>query len=240
MRTLVIGLPLPHSSFDNHSFFTAPSLADYRRVIVDVEAASKVVAEVVAGTTEHKTYTGLPLRNGESTTEAMGLADALAMRRRETEWFLEQGGVLCVFAHPDVAVKGVRAAADCRRYSWLPAPDGFSYAEDLFASFGKAGAQAVAEHPFSPYISTFGRNAGYRVRLNEDVAGFADYATVFARSEGDAAIGAELRVGNGSIVLLPPLIRVEADRSRLAATLLECFERATPETEPRPIAREAS
>lgn len=241
MRTLVIGIPLPHSSFDNHSFFTAPSLADYQRLIVDVETASKVVAEVVAGSGEHKTYTGLPVRNGESTTDAMGLADALAMRRREAEWFLQQGGTVCCFAHPDVAMKGVRGARDWRRYAWLPAPEGFSYADDLYASFGKAGASAVAGHPFVDYINGFGRNAGYRVRVNEHASGFRDYATVFARSEGGAAIGVELKVGEGSIVLLPPLIRIEADRSALARTLHECFERIEGAIAPAPpVPSEAS
>jgi len=239
-RTLVIGISLPNATFDNHSFLSAPSLADYQRVIVDIEAASKVVAEVASRSAEHKTYTGLPITNGESTTDAMGLADALAMRRREAEWFLKKGGILCVLAHPDVAVKGVRGASDWRRYSWLPAPEGFSYEKDLHASFGKAGAKAVEDHPFAAYIEQFGRNAGYRVRLDEDADGFADYATVFARSEGGAAIGAALRVLRGTIILLPPLIRMESDRMPLAQTLLECFDRATAETEPRTVSSEAS
>lgn len=241
MRTLVIGIALPNAAFDNHSFLSAPSLADYRRLIVDMDAASKAVAEVAAGSAEHRTYTGLPIANGDSTTAAMGLADVLAMRRREAESFLQQGGTLCVLAHPDVAVKGIRGARDWRRYSLLPAPEGFSYADDLYASFGKAGAEAVEDHPFATYIERFGKRAGYRVRLNENAAGFSDYATVFARSDGGAAIGAELRVLRGSVVLLPPLIRIESDRSPLAQTLLECFEREAGESEPqRPVASEAS
>lgn len=241
LRTLVIGISLPNASFDNHSFLSAPSLADYQRVILEMDAASKVVAEVATGSAEHKTYTGLPIANGESTTAAMGLADVLAMRRREAEWCLKKGGTLCVLAHPDVAVKRVRGASDWRRYSWLPAPEGFSYAEDLHASFGKAGAQAVEDHAFALYIERFGRNAGYRVRLDEDADGFDDYTTVFARSEGGAAIGAELRVLRGSVVLLPPLIRIESDRSPLAETLLGCFERAAGEAESqRPVTSEAS
>lgn len=230
MRTLVIGLPLPHASFDNHTFFSAPSIADYQRVIVETESVTKVVAEVAAGTAEHKTYTGLPVRNGDSTTAAMGLADALAMRRREAEWFLQRGGVLCAFAHPDIAVKGIRGARKWRRYSWLPSPPGFSYEDGLYPSFGKAGAQPVAQHPFAPYIEQFGRTAGYRVRLNEDATGFDDYARVFARSEGGAAIAAELTVLSGKIILLPPLIRMESDRSPLAKTLLDSFDHLTEQT----------
>lgn len=229
MRTLVIGIPLPHTTFDNHSFFSAPSLADYRRVIVEIETASKVAAEVVKASPEHKTYTGLPVRNTESTTEAIGLADVLAMRRREAEWFLKQGGVLCCFAHPDVAVKGVRGQRSWRRYSWLPAPPDFSYADDMFPAFGKVGGGAsAADHPFARYIEKFGQHASYRVCFNEDAQGFRDYSRVFSRSEGGAAIGVEMRVFNGAIIFLPPLVRLESDRSPLSSTLVECFDSFIP------------
>jgi hypothetical protein len=30
-RTLVIGIPLPHSTFDNYSFASAPSISEYTR-----------------------------------------------------------------------------------------------------------------------------------------------------------------------------------------------------------------
>jgi hypothetical protein len=224
MRTLVIGASLPHASFDNHEFLSAPSLADYKRAVVDLDGASRVISEVVSGSEEQKTYTGVPIANGESTTDAMGLADVLTMRRREAEWFLRDGGIVVCFAHPDVAVTGVRGLKKWRRYSWLPAPEGFDYSMDLQASFGKVGAEAVDEHPFARYIDEFGKKAGYRVRVNEDAADLPDQLRIFARSEGGAGIGFELSVLEGSIVFLPPLIRFEAERSGLAQVLFECFE----------------
>ncbi|MFQ5473005.1 MAG: hypothetical protein ACE5FA_09000, partial [Dehalococcoidia bacterium] len=215
---------LPHVSFDNHEFLSAPSLADYKRAVVDLDGASRTVSEVVSALAEHKTYTGVAIVNGDSTTEAMGLADVLTMRRREAEWFLHAGGTIACFAHPDVAVKGVRGLKDWRRYSWLPAPEGFDYSSDLQTSFGKVGAEAVHDHPFAGYIDAFGKKAGYRVRLNEDIPDLAEQVRIFARSEGGAAIGFDLSVLNGSIVFLPPLIRLEAERSGLAQVLFECFE----------------
>lgn len=224
MRTLVIGASLPHVSFDNHEFLSAPSLADYKRVVVDVDGASRTISEVVSSSAEHKTYTGVPIANGDSTTEAMGLADVLSMRHREAEWFLRAGGTIVCFAHPDVAVKGVRGLKDWRRYSWLPAPEGLDYSNDLQASFGKVGAEAVDDHAFARYIDEFGKKAGYRVRVNEDVADLSEQMRIFARSDSGAAIGFELSVLDGSIVFLPPLIRFEAERSDLAQVLFECFE----------------
>jgi hypothetical protein len=201
---------------------------------VDVDAVSRAIAEVVSGSAEHKTFTGAPIMNGDSTTEAMGLAEMLTMRSREVEWFLGGGGTVVCFAHPDVAVKGVRGLSDWRRYSWLPSPDGFTYADDLQASFGKVGAETVDYHRFGAYIEVFGKRAGYRVRVNEEASGFDDYAHLFARSAGGAGIGFELRVLEGSIVFLPPLIRVETDRSELANVLAECFERDGDVADPAP------
>lgn len=225
MRTLVISNSLPHVSFDNHEFLSAPSLADYKRVIIDVDGVSRSIADVVSGSAEQQTYTGVPIANADSTTEAMGLAEMLTMRSREAEWFLGNGGTIVCLAHPDVAVKGVRGLSDWRRYSWLPVPDGFVYADDLLASFGKVGAEPVAGHAFSGYVEAFARRAGYRLRVNEEASGFTDYGLVFARSEGGAGIGFELKVLEGSIVFLPPLIRGETDRNELARVLFECFER---------------
>lgn len=225
MRTLVIATSLPHLSFDNHDFLSAPSLADYKRVIVDLDSVSCAIADVVSGSAEQQTYTGVPVANANSTTETMGLAEMLTMRSREAEWFLGSGGTMVCFAHPDVAVKGVRGLNDWRRYSWLPSPDGFVYADDLQASFGKVGAEAAADHAFGGYIEAFARRAGYRVRVNEEASGFADYGQVFARSEGGAGIGFELKMLEGSIVYLPPLIRGETDRNELSRVLFECFER---------------
>ena len=204
---------------------SAPSLADYKRIIVDADVASRSIAEIVAGSAEQQTYTGVPIANADSTTEAMGLGEMLTMRSREVEWFLGGGGTIACFAHPDVAVKGVRGLSDWRRYSWLPSPDGFAYADDLQASFGKVGAESVAEHAFAAYIEAFGKRAGYRVRVNEEASGFADYGQVFARSEGGAGIAFELKVLEGSILFLPPLIRGETDRNELSRVLFECFER---------------
>src|SRR3989304_2210145 len=64
MRTLVLGIPLPHVTFDNYSFLSAPSLFDYARVIVETSALSEAIEQVTAGSTEHRTYGGLTAVNG--------------------------------------------------------------------------------------------------------------------------------------------------------------------------------
>ena len=226
MRTLVIGIPLPHVSFDNYSFLSAPSFAEYPSIIVEMAAVSQVVEEVAAGSVEGRTYGGQPVVNGPTTARAFGLAELLAMRRRETERFLARSGVLVAFAWPDVPHQDIQGLPEWRRYSWLRSPQGFRYQEHILPGFGSQGVLPEdGPHPFSPYVETFGPRLAYRAYVDEEAPGFADYARVFARSPGGAGVGVEFTLGEGRIILLPPLARFEAERTELAQTLFECLER---------------
>src|SRR5262245_6936860 len=133
MRVLVIGIPLPHVSFDNYSFLSAPAFSDYRRLIVDTAAVSRTVEEVISGEAAHRNFAGVPVTNGPSTGQAFSLEQLLQMRRRESEWFLAPGGVLACLAHPDIV--HVVDACGWRRYAWLPAPPGFDYRKHLLPGF---------------------------------------------------------------------------------------------------------
>lgn len=225
MRTLVIGIALPHVSFDNYSFISAPALSEYQRLIVEPAAASQAVWEVISGAAQHRTHAGQLVHSGPSTNDAFGLQDLLRMRRREAGWFFARGGVLVCFAHPDVtAFPG--SECEWRRYSWLPSPTGFNYAEHLLAGFGTPGATIVDEqHPFAPFISEFAQRLAYRATIDENAPNFSDYGAVIARSHGGAAIAAELRIDNGSLVFLPALLKPEADRGAVAQALNACLER---------------
>lgn len=225
-RTLVVGIPLPHVSFDNYSAISAPAFSEYQRLIVETAVFSNVVEEVVAGGGEHRNFGGQIVHNGPSTADAFSLSDLLEMRRRETEWFLSRGGTAVCFAHPDIAHPGV---ADCvwRRYSWLPAPPDFRYEAHLLPGFGTPGAEVSdADHPFAPFISEFASHLAYRTTMDESVPNSSDYANVFARSRGGAAIAAELSVDHGRIILLPPLVDPQSNRGQVAHTLFECLERS--------------
>jgi hypothetical protein len=226
MRTLVVGLPLPHVSFDNYSFVSAPAFSEYARLIVQTDAVSKTVENIVASEGEHRTFAGQPITNGPSTAEAFSLLELLEMRRRETEWFLARGGVIALFAHPDVAHPSIAPTCGWRRYAWLPAPQGFRYDEHLLPGFGTPGADLIdPDHPFAPYITGLSNRIAYRATVDEQAPNFNEYARVFARSHGGAAIGVELTIAAGKVVLLPPLIDAGSDRSLIAQTLHACFER---------------
>src|SRR4030067_1005740 len=62
-RALVVGIPLPHVTFDNYSFLSAPSLFDHDRVVVEMSSISDAVDHVVDGSPEYKTR-GVPAPEG--------------------------------------------------------------------------------------------------------------------------------------------------------------------------------
>jgi len=225
-RTLVVGIPLPHVSFDNYSFISAPALSEYKHLIVEPASASQVIEEVVSGRAEHRNFAGHPVHNGPSTAAAFSLRDLLRMRRRECEWFFAQGGILVSFAHPDVLHPAVGDICGWRRYSWLPAPAGFDYEEHLLPGFGTPGANLADEnHPFAPFIAELGPRLAYRATIAEGAPNFSDYAHVFGRSLGGAAIAADLALDNGRLLFLPPLVKPDQDRGSVAQALFDCLQR---------------
>jgi hypothetical protein len=246
MRTLILGLPLPHVTFDNYSFLSAPSLFDYDRMVVEMSALSDAVEEVVRGSQEHHTFGGQTVVNGPSGPRTFSLAEVLRLRRLEAERLLARGGLMVCFAYPDIPHEGIEGLPGWRRYDWLPAPEGFSYAEHLIAGYGKLGVDiAECEHSFAPYVEEFGARLAFHAYVLEQEEGLRQDRRVFARSPGGAAVGVELAVGPGRIVLLPPIggLDYSQDRTPLANVLHHCLERLQEnETEQRPqcIRKEAS
>lgn len=227
-RSLVLGIPLPHVTFDNYSFLAAPSLFDYERIVVETAAISDAVEQVVGGSLEHATRDGQVVVNGPSGPKSFSLAELLRLRRLEAERLLARGGIVVCFTYPDVAHEGIEGLGGWRRYDWLPAPEGFAYPEQLLAGYGKLGVDVEdAGHSFAPYVEEFGARLAFRAYVSEEGAGFSEFGRVFARSPGGAPVGIELMVGRGRVVLLPPLGQMDYSRDRvpLANTLHDCLDR---------------
>lgn len=224
MRTLVIGIPLPNASFDNYSFASAPSISEYRRLVVEMSSVCRVVGEIIGSSAEHRTHGGQLVVNGPATDNRFALADLLEMRRREAEQFFARGGVAACYAYPEMRFAGVDGMGEWRSYGWLPAPERFDYTGGLLPGFGKEGAEPLERsHPFAGYVQEFAGVSRYRA-FAEDAAISAAGGTVLARSAGGFAIAFEIPVGAGRLVLAPPLMDPSKDRQQVAEAFLAAFD----------------
>ena len=204
MRILSLGFPLPGVALDNYSFASAPAFFDYDALIVDPNALSQLIDEVVHGAKEHTTRPGERVVAGPAGAGQIALADLLRDRRDETERLLARGGVVVCFARPASAHEGLD------HYGWLPTPEGFVYAEPfLRRGTGTEISVARDDHPFAPLLMQWRDKLAYQ-------AYFDGEGEVIARSAGGAAVAIELRAGAGTIVFLPPPARPPAGDQRYA------------------------
>ena len=156
MRILTLGCALPDSSIDNYDWASAPSFFDYDAIVVEPQQAiSKMINEVVQGTGETPlTYDDEAVLDGPSTASTVGLADLLRRRRDETERLLSRGGLVIVFAYPDVAHTNVASFTGAHRYYWLPAPSGMDYGTSYVKPAGGTQVKPLDyQHPFADYLS---------------------------------------------------------------------------------------
>jgi len=204
VRILTLGCALPDSSIDNYDWASAPSFFDYDAIVVEPQQAiSKMINEVVQATGETPlTYDDEAVLDGPSTANTVGLADLLRRRRDETERLLLRGGLVVVFAYPDVAHTNVASFTGAHRYYWLPAPSGMDYGTSYVKPAGGTQVKPLDyQHPFADYLESLGNNIQYRALFTEPGLN----GKVLGRSPGGAAIAIELEVGGGRVIFLPAL-----------------------------------
>ena len=252
MRILSLGIGLPDAAIDNYNWASSLSFYDYDAIIVEpAQGVSRLIEGVVKGD-QYKTYDDIPVADGPTTSETVGLGELLRRRRDETERLLAKGGLVVVFAHPDVPHPSVSGFTGAHRYYWLPAPEGKDYSSNHLKPAGGRHVNVVDwEHPFANYLDAKRNDVLYRVAFAEGPGAFED-AHVLARSDGGTAIAIEVPVLAGRVIFipaLPPRI-TPADRSTFAAnlvaairnTLLTTAEGSAPEwldDEPLPGLEEA-
>ena len=225
MRTLIVGLSLPHVTFDNATFLSAPSFSEYHHVVVDLASVAGSVQDVVDGTGAASTFGGQVVVNGPASAYAFPLADLLEMRRREATRLLETGGRVILIGSPVTAVTGVAEIAGWTNASWLPELPEVAFDALLKPGFGREGAVLTdAEHRFAPFITQLATRIGYRVEADEDVLATCEGGHVFARSQGGAAIGFEFALGGGTAVVLPAINKPDRDRQQIAAGMIQSLD----------------
>lgn len=228
MRIISIGCPVPSPSVDNHSIANAPSIFDYDACIIDPQSVSDQIEGIAAATLEAKSPDGRLISTGESGAFHFGLAELLEQRQLELRQLLDNGGVLVLFAYPNVRHPSVAAFPGLNRYSLIPSPEGDPFKwPTLRPADGKDVRAAIPQHPASGFLDDLAGRLRYRAILDLPPS---SEATVVGRSVGGAAVAAEFRVGAGRIVVLPPADNLApTQRKVFTSALLECIERLSQE-----------
>jgi hypothetical protein len=222
VRILALGQGLPDPAIDNFNWASALSFYDYDAIVVEPsEAVSRFVEAVSAGSGSYLTYDDIPVAEGPTNADNVGLVDVLRRRRDEVERLLARGGLVVCFGYPDVPHPRVAGFTGCHRYYWLPAPPGFDYgAAHVKPASGRSVRVTDWEHPFAAYLDAQRDNVLYRAAFPEGAAGFPDLR-VIGRSPAGVATAVELPVGGGRVVFLPawPPSTLDRDRSAYAGNL---------------------
>ena len=256
MRVVSIGCPLPSPLVDNHSIANAPSLFDYDACIFEPRAVSEQIEGLAAGDAGLRSADGRPVQAGASGAFAFGLGELLEQRRFELQQLVERGGVLLVFAHPNISHPSVSSMPGLERYTLLPSPGpGALRWPTLRAGDGKEIRATAPQHPLAGYLDELSGRLRYRAVWQERSPDFPKNTQVLARSVGGAALAVEFELGAGRLIFAPPPQEPlsTADRKRFTASVLELLTRLVDEdgagrepvwvakydTEPIAAAREA-
>jgi hypothetical protein len=227
-RILSLGVPLPGPRVDNYNLLTAPSFFDYDALIVDIQSTAQLIEGVAAGTADPETFGRKRVRKVAESPDDVALADVLARRSDETARLLANTGVIAVFAQPPVTLRGVEGTDGLSSYWWLPSATGIEYEHSIISADGTQAHVVDYQHAMAPFLLGQLANVSYRARVDvEAMPSFAERGRVFARSYGGAAIGVELAVGGGKLVLLPALKSVPSGDARyaLSDSLQACLRR---------------
>jgi hypothetical protein len=221
MRILAIGQGMPDPAMDNYNWASALSFFDFDALLIDpMLGVSKFVEDVARGEGDYKTYDDIPVAEGFTNADAVGVVDILRRRRDETEKFLARGGLIVCFAYPDVAHTRVLGFTGFHRFDWLPAPEGKDFGPDyLKPASGRSVKVLDWEHPFANFLDSTTAFL-YRASIAEGAAGFPG-AKIIARSPGGAAVAADVPIGGGRVIFIPALaVTVTGQqRAQIAANL---------------------
>ena len=202
MRIISIGCPIPSPQVDNHSIANAPSIFDYDACIIDPQAVSEQIDSIAYSSGELKAPDGRVIGLGESGAYHFGLAELLQQRQFEFQQLLDNGGVIVMFAYPNVRHQSVPSIPGLNRYSLIPQPTGDLFRwPQLRPGDGKDTRSVATNHPAADYLDELAGRLRYRAIF--DVSTDTE-ATVLGRSIGGAVIAIECAVGAGRLVVLPP------------------------------------
>jgi len=205
MRVLSLSHRLQHPRFDNYSIVTAPNMMDYDAIVIDIAGTFDVITQVAQGEGYWETFDGQQVSNGSDIDNQLGLSGLLERRRDELVEALGNGAIVIVFGSaPKQTFKISGGTNGLDSYWLLPAPIGMNWdRHTLLGSGGDAVVISDYSNPFLKVFETYETDVEYQMRFDETSPAVQKNASVFLRSSGGAAVGAEFKVLNGTVVFLP-------------------------------------
>ncbi|MEE2875163.1 MAG: hypothetical protein VYD09_01365 [Chloroflexota bacterium] len=206
MRVLSLSHRLQHPRFDNYSIVTAPNIMDYKAIVIDIAGTFDVITQVAQGEGYWETFDGQQISNGSDIDNQLGLSGLLERRRDELVSALGNGAIVIVFGSaPKQTFKISGGSNGLDSYWLLPAPSGMNWdRHTLLGSGGDAVVISDYSNSFLKVFETYETDVEYQMRFDETSPAVQKNASVFLRSSGGAAVGAEFKVLNGTVVFLPP------------------------------------
>ncbi|MBH77202.1 MAG: hypothetical protein CL897_03105 [Dehalococcoidia bacterium] len=225
MRILTIGYSLPNQNVDNHTVLNAPSLTDYEAVLIDPEAITTAVQQLLEGERSFNSLDGRPVVNGATTATQVSAADQLLRRTDEAQRFLEQGGALFVIGRPNAVLPGVIGFEGFDRFGWLPAPKGGGWnPPNLRAAEGKTIRIADDKHPLSAVLREHRRDLTYRAVLDPAITAGTNEGHVIAMGGSNMPIAVEFPVLAGRVVVTPVFANTTGTaRTKLAQDMVDAM-----------------
>ena len=215
-RILSLGYPLPGPLVDNYTFISAPAFFDYDALVVEIAAVSALLEGVISGDTAVTSFTGAPVRTKAAAPGDVSLRDLLTQRRDEAAMLLDRGGIIVAFASPGVAHRIDDAGPPLDDYCWLPDDiAALCRAPALHPSAGTRAHIVDFHHPLAAFVHSRLAHVAYTAYIDTAAV---PASHVFARSEGGAAIAAELPASSGRVVMLPAMKAPPAGDARYAAS----------------------
>lgn len=214
-RILSLGFPLPGPRVDNYNVATAPAFFDYDALVVDPAACGRFIEDVLRGQADAATFAGARVRPSSGALDGhpgdVAVGDLIASRRDEAARLLARGGVIVCFLHPESHHVTGEDGARIGDYDWLPDAVRESVTGGLVRCEGSQVHVVDFTHPLASFVAGQAANLTYRASIDERRA---LNARVFARSHGGAAVGVEMPLDEGRLVLLPALRALPSGEAR--------------------------
>lgn len=196
----------------NISFLSSETFLDADLLILDPASVSASWSQATVRPNTHRT-----LDLGQ---HARAVRLNLFKRRDEVERLLQSGKLIVSFLRPPEIVRiemdEGRKYQEFSNYRWVPGSGSEDFAASVQSGTGSEIRITDRKHPFASFLSSFKSELYYEAHLSTSPTN----KHVFATNKVGLAIAFSMKVGDGSIVFVPP--PPYSDAAKIKGCILNC------------------